>query len=118
MRVHGAGLVSAIATIGRCIGCDRPARLDDRVCRACLTRRGRGWAEASGRCRSDPEFARAVYMQIATESGRRLFLAIYGASLVRASGTTAGLYRDDEGRWRWEPERTLPPAPARTEGGS
>ncbi len=104
--------MSPIATIGRCIGCDRPARLDDRVCRACLTRRGRRWAEASGRCRSDPEYARAVFGSIATTGGRKLFLAIYGTNWVRASGTTVALYRNGEGGWRWEPGAMVPPAPS------
>ncbi len=67
-----------IPQIGRCIGCFRPARLDDGVCRPCLTQRGRWWAEMSHRCRTDPEFARAVYERIGYERGRRIFVLMYG----------------------------------------
>jgi hypothetical protein len=100
-----------VPTIGRCIGCDRPARLERGVCLACLTRRGRRWAEMSSRCRRDPEFALAVYSRIATDRGRALFLGAYGASLVRARSTTgrvAGKVSSPRGR---EPEEViLPPA--------
>jgi len=73
-----------IPTIGRCIGCDRPSRLHDDVCEACLTRRGRKWARMSHRCRTDPEFAFAVYASIKTERGRALFLSVYGVSALGA----------------------------------
>ena len=72
--------------IGRCIGCDRPAHLDDGVCEACLAGRGRRWAEMSHRCRTDPKFALAVYAQIKTDRGRELFLRAYGPGvLIRAA---------------------------------
>jgi len=67
-----------IPTIGRCIGCDRPSRLKNGVCEPCLTRRGRKWAVMSYRCRTEPEFALAVYVSIKTERGRELFLWMYG----------------------------------------
>jgi hypothetical protein len=74
-----------IPEIGRCIGCDRPGRLDDGVCEACLTRRGRRWAEMSRRCRTEPEYALAVYAQIKTDRGRKLLLRAYGASVLWGS---------------------------------
>jgi hypothetical protein len=78
-----------IPVIGRCIGCDRPSRLHDGVCGACLTRRGRGWAVMSYKCRTDPEFALAVHSRIKTERGRELFLRAYGASLLRLEARRA-----------------------------
>jgi hypothetical protein len=103
--------VSRIAEIGRCIGCDRPDRLWDGVCDACLTRRGRKWAVMSCRCRTDPEFALAVYSQIMTDRGRELFLRVYGASALRAKGSTIGDVREKSSRrsWEWEAELTVPP---------
>ncbi len=68
----------AIPRIGRCIGCDRAARLDDGVCGPCLCLRGRWWAEMSNRCRTDLAFARAVYWSIRDERGRRIFVLMYG----------------------------------------
>ena len=72
-----------IPEIGRCIGCDRSARLYAGVCEACLSRRGRKWAEMSHRCRTEPEFALAVYTQIKTDRGRELFLWMYGRESLR-----------------------------------
>jgi hypothetical protein len=77
-----------VVQIGRCMGCDRRARLDDGVCEACLTRYGRRWAEMSHRCRTDPEFALAVYLHIKSERGRRLFLWAYGATLNKLNKET------------------------------
>lgn len=67
---------AVISEIGRCIGCDRPSRLDDGVCEPCLhhPKRGRRWAELAHRCRTDPEFARAAYERIKDDRGRRMFL--------------------------------------------
>lgn len=69
-----------IIEIGRCKGCDQRARLDRGVCKGCLVspRRGRRWAEISHRCRTDPEFARSVYLRIESASGRAIFRAMYG----------------------------------------
>ena len=69
---------SQVISIGRCKGCYRTARLDDDVCRDCLQRRGREWAEMSHRCRTEPAFARMVYDRIATDYSRRLFVRVYG----------------------------------------
>ncbi len=77
--------MSRIAEIGRCIGCDRPGRLWSGVCDACLTQRGRKWAVMSYRCRTDPEFALAVYSQITTDQGRELFLRVYGPAVLGRS---------------------------------
>ena len=103
--------MSNVVQIGRCIGCDRRARLDDGVCEACLTRRGRRWAEMSHRCRTDPEFALAVYSQIKTDSGRALFLSVYGANALRAKGSTIAAVREkvSGGTWCWDAELTVPP---------
>ncbi len=97
--------------IGRCIGCDRPARLDDGVCEACLTRRGRRWAEMSSRCRTDPEFALAVYSRIQTDRGRELFLRMYGRALLLAQGSTIADARERLGKKvrDSDPELTIPP---------
>ncbi len=103
--------MSRIAEIGRCIGCDRPGRLWDGVCDACLTQRGRKWAVMSYKCRTDPEFALAVYSQITTDRGRELFLRVYGASALRAKGSTIAEVRAKSscGTWAWEAELTVPP---------
>jgi predicted amidophosphoribosyltransferase len=76
----------SIPQIGRCIGCNQPSRLDDGVCDDCLTQHGRKWAELSNRCRTDPEFARAVYEKIATGKGRAMFLAMYGYTAPQGLG--------------------------------
>jgi hypothetical protein len=73
---------AVIPEIGRCIGCDRIARLDDGVCQPCLTKVGRRWAAMSHRCRTDPKFALAVYERIKNDRGRRLFLQIFGAGML------------------------------------
>ncbi len=69
-----------VITIGRCIGCDRPARLDDGVCLDCLVQRGRRWAELVHRCRVDPNFRSAIYDRIKTPHGRELFRSLVGGS--------------------------------------
>ena len=98
----------SIPQIGRCIGCDRPDRLYDDVCDACLTRRGRKWAEMSNRCRTDPEFALSVYDSLKTGRGRALFLAMYGRSALRGTGNSIGAVRKRE-RGAWGSEFTVPP---------
>jgi hypothetical protein len=77
-----ANRTTTIAEIGPCIGCARPARLDDSVCRACLERRGRRWAEMSHRCRTDPAFARAVYGGLTTARAKALFRFLYGERVL------------------------------------
>jgi len=109
---------NSIPQIGKCIGCDRADRLHDGVCEACLTRRGRKWAEMSNRCRTDPEFALTVYEKIATDRGRQLFLTMYGRAALRGRGNTiSDVRRMKKPEWEWEPELTFPP-PAPREGGS
>jgi hypothetical protein len=100
-----------VPQIGRCIGCDRSGRLEDGVCHACLTRRGRKWAEMSNRCRTDPEFALSVYESLKTDRGRELFLAMYGRAALRGTGNSIGQVRKAlrAGPWEWEPELTWPP---------
>lgn len=106
-----------IAQIGRCLGCDRVERLDDGVCEACLTRRGRKWAEMSNRCRTDPEFAASIYERIETDRGREMFLAAYGKSLLAGRGNSiSAVRRQERSTWEWEPELTYPP-PAPSDGG-
>jgi hypothetical protein len=104
---------AGIPEIGRCIGCDHPSRLHHGVCGACLTRRGRRWAEISHRCRTDPEFALAIFGQLTTDRGRGLFLAVYGAAALRGRGSTIAQVLDDAsgGPWAWEAELTAPPPP-------
>jgi hypothetical protein len=101
----------ALPQIGRCIGCDRPFRLYDGVCEACLTRRGRRWAEMSSRCRTDPEFALAVYSRITTDRGRELFLTVYGVGALRGKGSTIAAARAKQSgeTWAWGAELTMPP---------
>jgi hypothetical protein len=101
----------SMAQIGRCVGCDRPARLDDGVCEACLSRRGRRWAEMSHRCRTEPEFALAVYAKIKTDRGREMFLTAYGHTALRGEGSTIAKVRNkmSGGTWAWEAEMTVPP---------
>ena len=65
-------------TIGRCIGCDRPARLNDRVCLDCLEHRGRTWAALTHRCRVDPDFRHFIYTRIKTPHGREVFRNLVG----------------------------------------
>ena len=104
--------MSSIAQIGRCIGCNRSDRLHDGVCDACLTRRGRKWAEMSNRCRTDPELALSVYEQLATDRGRALFLAMYGRAVLQGRGNTVlDARRTKPSGWEWEAELSIPPPP-------
>jgi hypothetical protein len=84
---HGQAIEMSggIPEIGRCIGCDRPSRLHDGVCEACLTQRGRSWAVTSHRCRTEPKFALAIYGRLKTDRGRELFLRAYRASVLRGN---------------------------------
>jgi hypothetical protein len=65
----------------------------------------------SHRCRTDPEFALAVYSQLKTDRGRALFLSVYGANALRARGSTIANVREKAARttWSWEAELTVPP---------
>ena len=104
--------MSKVVHIGRCIGCDRPGRLDNGVCEACLTRRGRKWAEMSNRCRTDPEFALSVYDQIQTDRGRAMFLEMYGRTALAGRGNTIREpRRRKQPGWEWEAELSIPPPP-------
>jgi len=102
----GAFLHHRVDEIGRCIGCDRPSRLSNGICHACLTQRGRRWAEMSHMCRTNPEFALDVYSQIKTDRGRELFLRAYGAGALRANGSSIAEVRAKQsgGAWAWEAE--------------
>jgi predicted amidophosphoribosyltransferase len=66
--------------IGRCKGCNKHTILDDGVCPECLNgpNRGRKWAELAYKCRQDPAYAKKVYSSINTESGRKLFIMMFG----------------------------------------
>jgi hypothetical protein len=79
--------MSSITRIGKCKGCDRPRKLDDGVCDGCLTApaRGRVWAERAHRCRTDPEFAKQVYDSISTQTGKVIFMTMFGVPI----GSTA-----------------------------
>jgi hypothetical protein len=65
----------------------------------------------SHRCRTEPEFALAVYAQIKTDRGREMFLRVYGVGVLQAKGSTIAAVRDKAsgGNWAWEAELTLPP---------
>lgn len=65
----------------------------------------------SNRCRTDPEFALAVYERITSDRGRELFLRMYGERALRGRGSTiAELRRQATGSvWIWEAELTVPP---------
>ena len=66
--------------IGRCIGCNKPTRLDNWVCKDCLNhpKRGRKWALMSYACRTEPKFASFIYSKLKTEGGRQIFIDAYG----------------------------------------
>ncbi len=85
--------------IGRCRGCDRPSRLEDGVCKGCLTspRRGRKWAEMSHRCRTDKSYALACYNACKTADGKKLFEIMYGlpAGAVPTGRAQLRLVRDE-----------------------
>lgn len=74
--------MAGVTHIGLCLGCDKSRVVDEDVpiCMECLVgpRRGRKWALMMDRCRKDKRFARAVYDQIKTERGRRLFIQAFG----------------------------------------
>jgi hypothetical protein len=74
----------------------------------------------SQRCRTDPEFALAVYAQIKTDCGREMFLTVYGAAALGGRGSTIAEVRKNVtgGTWAWEAELTVPPPTGvrRTEG--
>lgn len=100
----------SIPQIGRCIGCDRPNRLDDGVCGACLARRGRKCAEMSNRCRTDPELAASVYDRIQTDRGRAMFLEMYGRVALDGRGATVGeVSPRPSTAIVWGAELTIPP---------
>jgi hypothetical protein len=65
----------------------------------------------SQRCRTEPEFALAVYAQIETDRGREMFLTVYGATALRGRGSTIAEARKKKsgGTWAWEAELTVPP---------
>jgi hypothetical protein len=67
----------------------------------------------SHRCRTEPEFALAVYAQIKTDRGREMFLTVYGAPALRGKGSTIAQVRKkvSGGIWAWEAELTVPPPP-------
>lgn len=69
-----------VVSIGCCKGCTVRARLDDGVCRECLSspRRGRAWALMSERVRTNREFAVVTYNRIKTDAGREVFVRMYG----------------------------------------
>jgi hypothetical protein len=86
-----------VATIGRCKGCDKTAKLDDQVCTKCLTNPkrmaypsvvetddgrkltgARAWAEISYRIRQDPEFHLQAYLLLKTPIAQALFIGEYG----------------------------------------
>jgi len=76
---------ATVVHVGRCVGCDVMARLDEGVCNACLThpKRGRRWAEISQRVRTEPELARIVHSRIPSQLGRELFRRMYGGPYER-----------------------------------
>lgn len=49
------------------------------ACEECLTApaRGPGWVEKAHKVRTNPEYARMVYDQIESRSGKKLFLAMF-----------------------------------------
>lgn len=49
------------------------------ACEECLTSpaRGPGWVEKAHKVRTDSSYARMVYDQISTKSGKKLFLAMF-----------------------------------------
>jgi hypothetical protein len=110
-RNHTQRANACIAQIGRCIGCDRADRLNDSVCKACLTRRGRKWAEMSHRCRTEAEFALNVYERISSDRGREIFLRLYGEAVLRGRGNTIGMFRSKaaQSKWSWDAELTVFP---------
>ena len=69
-----------IPEIGPCKGCNKLRQLDGGVCHDCLTapKRGRKWAERSHKCRTEPNFALAVYLKSPTIEGRQRFVNFYG----------------------------------------
>lgn len=82
-----------VTHVGRCVGCNRFRVVDatDSICNDCLTSplRGRRWALNMERCRTDPEFARAVYDAIGSDRGRRIFIALLGVPRTYTEGETS-----------------------------
>jgi hypothetical protein len=86
-----------VATIGRCRGCDKTAKLEDQVCTKCLTNPkrmaypgivetddgrkltgARAWAEIAFRIRTEPEFHLLAYQQLKTPIAQTIFIGEYG----------------------------------------
>ncbi len=86
-----------VATIGRCKGCDKTAKLDDQVCTKCLTNPkrmaypsavetddgrkltgARAWAEISYKIRTRPAFHLEAYQLIKTPIAQAMFISEYG----------------------------------------
>lgn len=71
--------MNEVTCIGRCKGCDRMRRVSDGVCEECLSAPGgRQRAERCHRCRTDPEYAAMTYNFIKTESGKKIFIGMFG----------------------------------------
>jgi hypothetical protein len=98
---------NVIAQIGRCIGCSRTGRLDDGVCGACLTGRGRQWAEMSNRIRTDPVFALGVYCEITNEHAREMFVKLFGRPWLPESEKAVASLRRLMARVGWRPASEL-----------
>jgi hypothetical protein len=56
-------------------------KLHSGVCFDCLNSpaRGRKWAEQAHKCRNDKDYAKKVYDSINTESGKKMFVAMFGS---------------------------------------
>lgn len=76
--------MTKISEIGLCIGCNRRAILDDKVCIDCLNgpKRGRKWATMMHKCRTDPEYAQTIYNSIKTGQGKKFFEMLFGPNVI------------------------------------
>lgn len=76
-----------VIQIGRCMGCELPARLDEGVCQRCLRdpSRGRCWAETARRIRTEPAFACKVFLKLGSGSARSEFLRFFGEHVLSPS---------------------------------
>lgn len=94
-----------VPTIGRCIGCDQSARLDNGVCQACINCHGRPWAAATDSFRRNPKLALVIYARLKTNSGQQKFLREYAEAVFQGLIGHLGLLGV------WKPGKTiLPPA--------
>ena len=72
---------AAVTRIGRCDACAMRPRVmapDSSFCAECIELRGLRWSEIAARVRREPAFRDQVFASIRSQTGKRLFLSMFG----------------------------------------